>query len=179
MDNVCDRSLISIPSKDEMAEEQEYLWSNKYVQIDINNQKWYRDRMTWSDEISISSKKSSARTSLAIRENRESWDKSTGPRFLCERWVNAGAWKCGKLPTRREGLEPVLPFSLTLVRYESDHYNIAKILTYSVLGRIRRVGKPRNLGQCFSSAVSTLKASLVCSSGLLSGAVKRWKNVDW
>ena len=102
-----------------------------------------------------------------IRENRESWDKSTGPRFLCERWVNAGAWKCGKLPTRREGLEPVLPFSLTLVRYESDHYNIAKILTYSVLGRIRRVGKPRNLGQCFSSAVSTLKASLVCSSGLL------------
>ena len=80
MDNVCDRSLISIPSKVEMAEEQEYLWSNKYVQIDINNQKWYRDRMTWSDEISINSKKSSARTSLAIRENRESWDKSTGPR---------------------------------------------------------------------------------------------------
>ena len=149
------------------------LRSNKYLQIDTNNQKWYRDRMTWSDKISIRSKKSSARTSPAIRENRETWDESTGPRFLCERWVNAGAWKCGKWPTRREGLEPVLPFSLTLVRYESDQYNIAKILTYSVLGRIRRVGKPRNLGQCISSAVSTLKASLVCSSGLLSSAVKR------
>ena len=90
MDNVCDRSLISIPSKVEMAEEQEYLWSNKYVQIDINNQKWYRDRMTWSDKISISSKKSSARTSLAIRENRETWDRVHRPQVPVGKRVNAG-----------------------------------------------------------------------------------------
>ena len=33
MDNVCNRCLFSIPSKVEMAEEQEYLWFNLFYQL--------------------------------------------------------------------------------------------------------------------------------------------------